>query len=266
MSDEKTVLRFHGEPEENYAEFKAAAQFELSLIDSDKRLTGLNRMLGIKPKVALSHNIPLSGSFTTPAEIWAVLDSTFANEAEAEQAAAELESFKQRSLSLPEFNYRFETLCGKAGVTGTFKAQMYQNKLVSGLADRVRTSGASTYAAMKKQAAISAPDANRDYQRSLKEREKKKARNDKGTTGRNAKFDKPITCWNCEKEGHISAKCPEPRKERKTRKSNKTAEQSEEEDLDGQDEPMRRASRCQPSGKARGRIVPTNDEADFIEL
>jgi len=274
--EERTSIRFNGELDENYADFKAAAKFELSLVDSDKKLKHLTRMLGIRPKVSLSHNIPSSGTFSTPAEIWAVLDATYADGSQADRAATELEKLRQKGLPLAEFNYKFENLCSQAGVTGTFMAQMYRDKLVPGIGDRLRINGASSYSEMKRLAGVFAPDAERDYKRQQKVFEKKKdTKKGKEAGARGARTEtreKKITCFRCQKPGHYARECENeapPRKEvrQKARQAPQDEEQLSgvEEDTPNDEYRRSRYVRLWP-GKGEGSKVPTDNSTRFEEV
>jgi len=274
--EERTTVRFNGELDENYADFKAAARFELSLVDGDKKMKHLTKMLGIRPKVTLSHNIPSSGTFFTPAEIWAVLDAAFADGAQADRAATELERLRQKSMPLSEFNYKFENLCSQAGVTGTFMAQMYRDKLVPGIGDRLRTNGASSYSEMKRLAGVFAPDAERDYKRQQKVFEKRKdTKKEKGPGARGARTEaneKKIICFRCQKPGHYARECeneapPRKRVEQKGRQAPQDEEQLSGEDEDTPNDALRRSGYIRPwSGKGKGLKVPTDGSAHFEEV
>jgi len=272
--EERTTVRFNGELDESYADFKAAARFELSLVDSDKRMKHLTKMLGIRPKVTLSHNIPSSGTFSTPTEIWAVLDAAFADGAQADRAATELERLRQKNMPLPEFNYKFENLCSQAGVTGTFMAQMYRDKLVPGIGDRLRINGASSYSEMKRLAGVFAPDAERDYKRQQKAFEKKKdtkkVGDPKARGARTETREKKITCFRCQKPGHYARECEDeaPPRKKEVRQKARQAPQDEEqlsgEDEDGPNDEYRRSGYVRPwSGKGKGSKVPTDNSARF---
>jgi len=214
----RPTIQFHGEPDENYAEFKDAAEFELSLGEESSELRTLTQMLGIKPRVSLNANKPSGGRFTTAAQIWTVLDSTYGDNARGDRAASELEKLRQGKTPLAEFNYKFETLCAQAGVTGSLRARLYRDKVVPGIGDRLRTAGISDFQEMKERASIVAQDAERDYKRQNAQFEKKgKGRDGKGRfkamdADATNLDQRDLVCYNCNKKGHISYNCSEPKR------------------------------------------------------
>jgi len=249
------TIQFHGEPEENYADFKAAAEFELMFIEGDQQLRSLTRMLGIKPKVSLVANKPRTGAFTDIDQIWSALDATYGDNARADRATTELEKLRQGATPLAEFNYKFEKLCAEAGVTGTLRARIYRDKVVAGIGDRLRTAGLTDFQEMKERASIVAGDAERDYKRIVAQK-KPKGRDEKGRYNATNIDQRDVTCWNCQKKGHMSFNCEEEvRPNRGPRGRGRRPKDTE----------MSFGKTCCEQGKGGGRPEPTSGSIEELE-
>jgi hypothetical protein len=224
-------LYFGGSSSENYQNFRAAAKYLLADEEPAKHPKMLNRMLGSEPLSALAANMPDDG-YPSMSARWAVLDESYGNEAAIPLAWEKLERLKQGATPLADFIIEFEQLTGLCKVSKEQKAFLFRTKVVSGLGDRLRTSGAADYSAMKRQAWLSNEDVIREYKRTKTTREvAKKNTSTGGQTGnrnggnnpraRGAQTSggdrPPIVCWTCDQEGHTARNCTSAEKATKTR-------------------------------------------------
>jgi hypothetical protein len=215
------TIRFLGTGLEDYEDFKIAAQFKVELEPEDRQAKALVGMLGIDALKTLSGNRP-AGGFTTIDEYWTALDGVYSNGAKESLASEEFEALRQKGTPINEFIVKFERLTGILEIEGTLKAQMFKDKLNNGIRNGIVTAGLRSYGDMKTRAIELAPIAEREYKRSLKQREQLKATKEKAKEKKGADRDnkgrwrpekggmgrgRSITCYNCNKTGHMARDC-----------------------------------------------------------
>lgn len=247
----RTRLLFRGEAGESYTQFKGAAQLLLDDRDDRDRPRALKEMLDVEPLYTLASNRPVRG-FTSVEDLWTVLDAAYGNDAEEDLASTELEHLRQGAMPIGEFIQKFEKLCGLCTIPERLRASMFRNKVVFGIKDRLEVSGVTTYSQMKAKAWQFAPSAAQDYKRQKRVHDntkKDQPRWQRKTTtevatakgGIDREDRPPITCYNCQKKGHMARDCESPKKERT------------------------RGGKAE-SGKGKGPAPPTGDESEIEEL
>lgn len=217
------TIKFMGTGMEDYSNFKVAAEFIIDFEETEaKKMKALVRMLGIDALHSLSASRPLAG-YTTVAEYWRALDSTYSNGARRTQASGEFEALRQKGTSIQEFIVKFEKLTSILEISGTLRANMFKDKVNMGIRDRLVTSGLTDYGDLKTRAIEVAPMAEADFKRAQKQRDQSKdkkskdnrdgkTRDDKGRykpeKGKAAREGRETRkCYLCDMVGHLARDC-----------------------------------------------------------
>jgi hypothetical protein len=235
-TDESTGgrLRFTGAPGEDYQGFKSATELILDLeSDEAAKLKALYKMLGTDVMIVLRAGRP-AGGYATNARAWGVLDAAYGSTQSKQLAQSKLATMKQGSTPLAEFIRDYDRTCALAEITASeAKGIPFREKLVAGMAERLRNTGLTGYADLRDRAILLNDDVEKEWKRKQKDREN---RQNKSTRGRGGNFDEEPRgtkegqkrfsgdCYNCGKPGHMAQNCRSP-KQQKGRKAQEETRQ-----------------------------------------
>jgi hypothetical protein len=159
-----------------------------------------------------------AGGYTTNARAWTILDGAYGSTQSEALAKSKLATMKQGSTPLREFIRDYDRTCALAGVTSAAdKGIPFREKLVAGMAERLRNTGLVGYAELRDRAILLNNDVEKEW------KQKQQAKEKVGKTwkgkGRGTNLDEEPrgakegirkfmgNCYNCGKPGHMKQDC-----------------------------------------------------------